>query len=143
MLPVLSYGAEGKEFVDLEKYHKLQTSSVYFSSVKGKPFHVGIGFNKHHREMYFRGKISHDKILGYLTIYSLSKKEKPVKIYLKEGYWNDVWMNTPIKNAYFIMEYMQELKVGEYLIVPNVYISKDIPSDLNNIVMVSEKTTWK
>ena len=25
----------------------------------------------------------------------------------------------------------------------NVYISKDIPSDLNNIVMVSEKTTWK
>lgn len=141
MLPSLSYGVGDKENIDLDKYHKLKTSSIYFSSVKEELLSVGVGFYKSHREMYFRGKISHKKILGFMTIHSLDRKNKPIKIYLKEGYWVDVWMNDPIQNIYFIMDGVPGLKAGDYLIVPEIYVAQDIPSTLDNVVMVREKAT--
>lgn len=142
MLPVLSHGAEGKELVDLEKYHKLQTSSVYFSSVKGRPVHLGVGFYKDDREAYFPGLIDNEKIFGSVTVFCLKKNNEPKIIKFARGPWSIRFKSGAIKEMLF-MTSLASLAIGEYLVVYDIYVLKDIPSDLNNIVMVSEKTTWK
>ena len=142
MLPALSYGAEGKELVDLEKYHKLQTSSVYFSSVKGKPFHVGIGFYKDDRERYFPGKVDSDLIFGSMRFYALDRKEKIIEVRLKEVYWSE-WSKIGLEQRLYFIADRIILEEGEYLVSLDIYVSKNIPRDLDNVVMVSEVLSWK
>lgn len=140
MLVSVAYGEN--DLSDFDKYHKLGTSSVYFSSVKGKPFHVGIGFYKGDREKYFPGKIDDNLIFGSMRFYSLDRQEKIVKVRLKEEYWSE-WSKIGLEQIVYFMADRVTLKEGEYLVSLDIYISKDIPADIDNIIMVSEVLSWK
>lgn len=142
MLVSVAYGENDLSKVNLERYHKLKTSNVYFSSVKGKPFHIGIGFYKDDRERYFPGKINGDLIFGSMRFYALDRKEKIVEVRLKEVYWSE-WSKIGLEQRIYFIADRVILDEGEYLVSFDIYVSKDIPADLNNIVMVSEVLSWK
>lgn len=130
------------EDIDFNKYHKLKTSKVYFKSIKGRPVIFGVGFYKDDRDVYFPGLIDNDKIFGSVTFFYLNKNNEPKIIQFARGPWSIRFKSGAIKEMLF-MTSLASLAVGEYLVVYDIYVLKDIPFDLNNVVMVSEKVTWK
>lgn len=142
IFPLLSYGSDFDEDIDFNKYHKLKTSKVYFKSIKGRAVIFGVGFYEDDRGAYFPGRMDNDKIFGSVTVFRLNKNNEPQLKKFLRGPWSIRSNSAPIKKMLFITSFAV-LAEGDYVVVYDIYVLKSIPSDLNNIVMVSEKVTWK
>ena len=101
-----------------------------------------VGFYEDDRRAYFPGRMDNDKIFGSVTVFRLNKNNEPKLNKFLRGPWSIRFNSAPIKNMLFLTSFAV-LAEGDYVVVYDIYVLKSIPFDLNNIVMVSEKVTWK
>lgn len=61
---------------------------------------------------------------------------------MKEVYWSE-WSKIGLEQRLYFIADRIILEEGEYLVSLDIYVSKNIPRDLDNVVMVSEVLSWK
>lgn len=137
---ILSYGANDKELFDLNRHQKLQVSTVYFNSVGRGALYLGIGFDG----SYWRNYLSENKsVSGSIEVYAVNAPGaimvNPIVIELKENYLFEEIRFDQVRDMCFIVKELDLDSTGSYLIVPKIYIPKDIPNNFDSAVMVFER----
>lgn len=148
-----------QEFENLEEYHQLKTSNVIFSIEEQKynP-RIGIGFTDEIFQQYFRLSDTAMKdetvlspIKGKFTIKGYNKSD-PIVLYfdgkddllyykLATAYtftYMDIDVDLAVKEITRNQFPEKFLKKDTYILIPEIYVLKTIPNDLNNTIFAVE-----
>lgn len=140
-----------------DDYHKLHTSNVYFVVSKNDyALRLGIGFNVKLEKLYFKHPRDLPVIKGKFTIYNIKGKAKelnPMTFNIGDNMFTDLYgmdesiFNPDIESVIGINLVTREenefLQKGKYVIIPDIYVLKDVPQDLDHFISIFERESAK
>ena len=142
---------------DLANYHKLHTSNLYFTIDKNNyALRLGISFNVELEKLYFKRSSDLPVIKGKFTIYNIKGKAEelnPMTFNIRDNMFTDLYgmdesiFNPDIKGVIGINLVTRKenefLQKGKYVVIPEIYVLKDIPQDLEHFISIFERESAK
>lgn len=137
--------------IDTNNYHKLIASGIMFNSVKGKSFSIAISFKQDDFYRYFKQSSSTPVLMGKMIIYSVQGTPQIHNLVFREDLFGVTDINsvepwaTLTSKVLFDETTMKSivLKRGQYILIPEIYIPKNIPNNIPHIIKMMELDQFK